>query len=342
MEFTPGERATLKAVIEEYITTGEAAGSQAVARRLGDAVSSATVRNRMARLEALGVLSQPHTSAGRVPTDTGYRYYVDQLLAPAAPDPELVRQVAALLQRHQDIEPALQLTCRLLAELTHQASLASVPNWQEERVHYLAVTALDRHQVLLLLVGSSGRISHTLVTMSPVPDRPSLQVLSRRLNERFGGARLSEITPEALAAMARGLAADPAFCRQAAQSLRACALGAKPFLCEGAANMLEHREFRDAQRMHAVMLLLDQEHPLRDLLDRATSQRSLLMIGQEFGHTALADCALVGRAYQAADGTTGAVAILGPKRMRYDLALASLNLVLGCLNRALWAAVGRP
>ena len=341
MECTPGERETLAAVVEEHVRTGEAAGSQAVSHRVAKPVSSATIRNRMAALESKGLLSHPHTSAGRVPTDAGYRYYVDELLPASPPDPQVVRTVAASLQSQQDLEPALQLTCRLLAELTKQASLASPPDWQEERLQYVEVRDVSRHQVLLVVIGSSGRISHSVVTMSAAPDRVTLRVFSRRLNEHFHGAKLSTITAEALMGVAQGLTAGPEFCRQAAEVLRSPGGASRSFLLDGASNMLAYQEFQDTPRLQALMALLEQDHPLADLLGRATTERVTLLIGVESAQPALEDCALVCRAYRLADGTTGTVAVLGPKRMRYDLAIANLNLVVDFLNRALWGAAAR-
>jgi len=337
MECTPGEQDTLAAVIAEHIATGEAAGSEAVAARLRS-VSPATVRNRMASLEAKGLLRHPHTSAGRIPTDAGYRYYVDRLLPRLEPDPETARTIAAAMQHQQDIEPALQLTCRLLARLTRQASLASAPDWEEERLHYAEVTAFSRHQVLLVVVGTSGRISHRLVTMTQMPERSHLRIFTHRLNEQCRGSKLSAISAEALLHLARGLYADAAFCRQAADFLHASRQDSRPFLFEGASNMLDYREFRDAERLQALMLLFEQPDPLSGLLSQATPSRTTTIIGNEAGHPALADCALVARAYLTADGTTGTVAILGPKRMRYDLAVAHLNLVVDMLSRTFWSA----
>jgi len=340
MRCTPGERETLAAVIEEHTATGEAVGSRAVARRLGGNVSSATIRNRMAGLEAAGLLDQPHTSAGRVPTDSGYRYYVDHLMPRPAPAEEAVRQVSASFHQLQDIEPALQVTCRLLAELTRQASLASIPDWESERLHYAEVTPINRHQVLLVVVGSSGRVTHTLATMPLAPDRATCYAFSQRLNARFAGEPLAAISVEGLATLARGLRAEPEFYRQAAEALRAPLHGDRPFLFEGASNIVGALSFRNAEGITSFMQLFEREQPLRALLSQAVPDRTSVTIGRETGHPALQDCALVTRTYRAANGSMGTVAILGPKRMRYDLAVATLNLVVDMLNRALWASGG--
>jgi heat-inducible transcriptional repressor len=167
---TERQEAILRALVEEYIATAQPVSSSALAEEPGVRASSATVRNELAHLEELGLLFQPHTSAGRIPTDLGYRYYVDHILA---------RHAAALppVPAHRDA--GIEATCRLLGELTRYTTLALVPGWQEHRLQHIELAPVGDDQVLIMLVTDDRQVLHSLST---VPERPAPARL-RQLND---------------------------------------------------------------------------------------------------------------------------------------------------------------
>jgi heat-inducible transcriptional repressor len=330
------KRAILSAVVERYISTGEPVSSAWVTESADLGVCAATVRHEMAELERMGCLDHPHTSAGRVPTDSGYRLYVETLRSEFE-DGAGPRELPQF-DRESEIEPALANACRALARLTRYLSLAQPPTWGNERLRHLQLARLDSKRVLAVLVTQSGRVHHALLEFGRLPTAGQLRALAAVINDRMSGGALAAITTAQLEDAVRDLWPKRSFADKALRLLAACipAGADSPLLVEGGSHLLEAQEFREGAIASQVFSLIEERSYLSGLLARQRSGLSVT-IGEEAGHPGMRYCALVSTTFQSPGGGTGCIGVLGPKRMRYRPAMSALLTAARHLGEALAA-----
>lgn len=322
--------AILRAVVEEYIDTAQPVGSSHVARVKGVEVSSATVRNEMAVLEREGYLIQPHTSAGRIPTDKGYRFFVDQLAPPGTLDPALRQRVQAFFATtHGELEQLLHDTSRLLAGLTDYAAVVVGPPHEAATIRAVHLVGLGPRVALVVAVLSNG-----------VVEKRSIELAADIGEERLAAASAhlaAHLTARTLAALERvPTTGDTATDGVVAAVLRALRGGHDDepdhVFVGGTSRMVA--SFEAVETVRRVLTILEQQFLvvslLRDVLDRGLS----VAIGTEVGHEALAECAVVVSPYQV-EGERGTIGVVGPTRMKYPQALAAVALVSQRLGRLL-------
>ncbi|MDH3705588.1 MAG: heat-inducible transcriptional repressor HrcA [Acidimicrobiia bacterium] len=319
--------AILQAVVEEYIHTAEPVGSTHVAAAAGINVSSATIRNEMVQLEQQGYLHQPHTSAGRVPTDKGYRVFVDGITGAGALSRSESRTVKSFFdQAHGELEAMLHDTSRLLADLTSYTSVVVAPSIDEAEVRSVQLVPLSGHVVLVVIVLSSGAIEKRTIEVADEPDDDTVtrahQVLSEALightlgSVHIDGGRAASVR-DMVAAVARALEPEPD---------DHVYVGGVAHMAESFDAVEQVREVLDILEKQLVVVTL-----LRDVLDRGLH----VAIGNETGMTTLADCALVVAPYEAEGRTSGTIGVLGPARMNYPQALAAVTVVSNQLGNRL-------
>ncbi len=321
----------LRAVVEEYIQTGQPVGSAHVAQSTGLAVSSATVRNDMGALEREGFLVQPHTSAGRIPTDKGYRFFVDALAAPGHLDAARSHQVRAFFaSAHGELERMLADTSRLLSGLTDYAAVVVAPSADALQVRSVQLVALGPRVVVAVVVLSDGSIEKRTVEMpADVSD-----VVVGAAGAHLASATVGIAWGSAVAVGPSGDAAVDALVGRAASALGASRReGNDHVFVGGAARMAS--AFDAVGTIRQVLTILEQQYVivglLSDVLDRGLS----VAIGAEHGLQPLADCSVVVAPYSVEGERNGTVAILGPTRMHYAEALAAVAVVSRRLGRAL-------
>jgi heat-inducible transcriptional repressor len=325
----------LAAVVDMYTAAAEPVSSAAVAERLGD-VSPATVRNEMAALEHSGYLDHPHTSAGRVPTDAGYRYYVDYLMPRRQPTAAERRWIDEALATHLQIEPILEATCQLLSRLTHQAAVALAPDAQEDTLRHIEMAPVGANHLLVVAVADSGRAQHALAALPTRITASQCRGLTQALNHRLAGRALSAISREevrltiaaARLERATGAAADAVYEAVADIAQDRIYVG-------GAAHILEQHEFADVAKARRVMHVFEERAPLRRILAHLPAGEVSISIGAESPHPALADCALVAANYMVESRVSCAVAVVGPKRMPYGRAVAVVSVVARALGETI-------
>tara|TARA_B100000700_G_scaffold242164_1_gene269683 strand:+ start:9856 stop:10860 length:1005 start_codon:yes stop_codon:yes gene_type:complete len=317
--------AILSAVVEEYIQTAQPVGSARVAAVDEVGVSSATVRNELVALEEQGYLAQPHTSAGRVPTEKGYRFFVDHLDGPRSLDAADRDQVRAFFRRsHREMEQMLADTSSLLADLTGSAAVVLAPDRDHQEVRSVQVVGLTGELALLVLVMANGTVEkHTLDLVGPAadPTDATLAVAAAHLSGVLIGQSLAttvdtpvtgdEGVDEVLATVSRVLAA-----RQVATG-RAWVGGTAQVAAA----------FGEVERVRQVLDVLERQFIvvslIRDVIDRGLS----VAIGSETGVEPLADCSLVVAPYEIDGEAAGSIGVLGPTRMDYSQALATVAVV---------------
>ncbi len=323
--------AILRVVVEEYIETAQPVGSATVAKQPDLAVSSATVRNDMGMLEREGYLVQPHTSAGRIPTDKGYRFFVDSMAKPVALEPAQSQRVREFFARaHGELEHMLQDTSRLLSSLTDYAAVVIAPSHEAATIRSVQVVGLTSTVALMVVVLSNGSVEkRSLELGSPVSDA-QLAASSAHLSAHLVGRPVGS----ALAVPSSG---DQPVDHVSAKSLAALAgshdAESDQVFVGGTSRMAA--AFDAVETVRQVLSILEQQYVvvtlIQDVLDRGLS----VAIGTEHGVPSLADCSIVVAPYRVEGEPSGTVGVLGPTRMRYDQALAAVAVVSKRLGKAL-------
>lgn len=313
----------LKAVVEEYIQTALPVGSGHVAKAPGVNVSSATVRNDMAALEQDGYLHQPHTSAGRVPTEKGYRWFVDHLSGPGPLGATESQQIRSFFARaHGELEQMLRDTSKLLSDLTRYAAVVVGPPHKEAIVRSVQVVGLSPRLALLVVVLSNGVVEKRTLELKDDTDEAALTAASVRLSELLVGKTLEAGSRTEVA----GPAAQDQVVKLGLESLRVDVdVDDGEVYTSGTSGLA--RAFDAVAQVGEVLRILEQQYVvvslMKDLLDRGLS----VAIGTETGLEPLAECAVVVAPYQIDGEPVGTIGVLGPARMNYPQALATVSTV---------------
>lgn len=375
VNLTSRQQHVLWATVRHYIATAEPVGSKALTEEFDFKVSPATIRNAMGVLEKAGLLYQPHTSAGRVPSDSGYRIYVDQLLTPSAGQ---ANQVYAMLSQQlgrqsMSLEALLRGAAHLLARLSGYITLITLPQTSTATIRHLQLVQVDPGQVMLIVVTDIYETQSVLINLPhyahevgslsvpssptshayrPVPpfelDDPAaieheLQILSNFLNQRLRGqplTALSGITPQGLD---QEFAQYADFLRMLVSHLKslACSWTTAPVLIAGVSEVLRQPEFSELEQVQTLMQLLeDNQAQLSPLIFEASEESPLLgratvRIGAENPLEPIRTCALVSSTYHRGSVPVGSVTVLGPTRMQYETAIAAVEAGANYLSESL-------
>jgi heat-inducible transcriptional repressor len=324
MQLSERQATVLRHVVEEFVGTGQPVGSKTLVERSDLHVSPSTVRAALAELENLGLLTHPHTSAGRVPTERGYRLYADALLGRLEPHP--AEFPLDLTSTNTEVESALQATTEMLSQVTRLLALVSAPPLEATRVRHVEVLLLQPQLVMAVVITSAGGVSKRLFHFDEPVDAGLAQWASDYLNEAVAGLQLGtgllqrrfEDTGLSHAERAFLAALRPAFTELVSAEQRLYVGGAADLLGEVRAEEL------DAYR--SLFELVERRADLIDVLGRpSTSQRPFVRLGHELAHPGLAEIALVGACYGLVHRALGAVSLVGPVRMDYEKALGAVR-----------------
>lgn len=340
-ELTDREREVLLAVIDSFVRSANPAGSRKIARSYDLGVSPATVRNTMADLEGKGFLVQPHTSAGRMPTDRAYRYYVDRLMGRRRPSPRLRRRIESelVVAEASAIEELVARAARALGLVTGELGLAVGPTLSEAVLQKLELVPISSQKVLLVLTLESGVVRTVYVDLTTELPRPTLVAVAEALNERLAGSRLEEIR-RSLAERLRDLPLDD----PAAGPLLNIFVESGPEIFDwasgsidlhlGQASLLaDQPEFETGERLRALLELTERRELLAAMLGtRADAGGPQITIGAEHDDPELADLTVVTANY-AAGNLRGVVGVIGPTRMPYEKVIAIVDYTSSVLTR---------
>lgn len=324
-ELTSRQRDILRAVVEEYVSSGQPVGSRTLVERTGITASPSTVRSELAELEGLGLLTHPHTSAGRVPTEDGYRYYVDILLGQLEPRPAPL--ALGLAGVRSEIETALQSTTEMLSQVTRLLALVSAPRFETATVRHVEILLLQPQVAMVVVITSAGGVTKQMFTFDRPVDEGLAAWAREYLNEQLVGNRLG-------AHLLRRCFEDPdlpplerSFLDVLRQAFTdAVGSGEQRLYVGGAAGLLAdvradelaaHQQLLEALEKRAALLEL-----VRETLE---PRRPFVRVGEELQHPALRHVALVGASYGLANRPLGTVSLLGPVRMDYEMAIRSVR-----------------
>lgn len=331
------KREILATIVKDHIATGQPVGSFTLAKQSRENLSSATIRNVCAELEDDGFLTHPHTSAGRLPTDKGYRFYVDNVLG----SKRLSRSDAALIndslldeQSLANPDQLMERTSRLLSQLSDNVGIVVSPSSSKDILHHIEFVRLPDSRILVITVSSAGRVQDRVIRVDAEFNQDELNSTSRYLVENFSGWRLSEIRDELLLRMSEEKALYDQFLRNAvilcSQSLQE---GDQPdVFIEGASNIIAKPDFADTERMRALFKMFEQKSRivkiLNECIESANREAVAVRIGSENRLADLRNCTVIAsQCFYPGGAAVGSIGVVGPTRLEYDRLIAIVDYI---------------
>lgn len=330
----------LKALVERYITEGQPVGSRALARDAGLNLSPATIRNVMADLEELGLIAAPHTSAGRMPTVTGYRFFIDTLLTVRPLQQELIQHLRQGLDLQDTPTDLLETASRLLSEMTHMAGVVSLPRRETVLFRHIEFLSLSEQRILVILVTDEQEVQNKIIQSPRRFSSSELQTAANFLNSNFAGKDLQLIREHLLQDLLETrdrLSQEIIDAAAIAElALRERENQRKTFVLSGEINLMNFSELASMERLRSLFETFHQKEDLVHLLDRCIDTPGVkIFIGEESGHRALDQCSLVTASYSVNDQVVGALGVIGPTRMEYERVIPLVDLTAKLVGAAL-------
>jgi len=330
----------LKALIESYIRDGQPVGSRALSRDSGLSLSSATIRNVMADLEDLGFVASPHTSAGRIPTDKGYRLFVDSLLKLKPLQYEEVEEIERRLREASNGRALLQTVSQMLSSVSHMAGLVTLPNPHYVALSQIEFIGLSENRALAIMVMNNGEVQNRVVQLDRRYSGEELRRAANYLNEAFAGRSL----PDVRAMLVRQLQETRQHMNQLMQDAIQVAqkvFDAKPdeqveYVIAGETNLMGFAELGNVDRLRRLFEAFNEKHDILRLLDSCLRAQGIqIFIGQESGYQILDDVSLVAAPYLLENQVVGVLGIIGPTRMAYERVIPIVDVTAKLLGSAL-------
>jgi heat-inducible transcriptional repressor len=339
----PSDRAQhlLRVLIQRYIREGQPVGSRTLSKDSGLDLSPATIRNVMADLEELGMVSAPHTSAGRVPTPKGYRLFVDTLVRYRTPaDTELDRLRSKIQGKVDEPGRLVSSVSNMLSEFTRLAGIVTVPQAQHAALRQIEFLPLSEHRILAILVINDREVQNRILHVDRDFTAEELQQAANFINEHYAGRELPQVREQLLAdlddtrsSMNQAMhdiieAAQPAMTESGE--------GGGEFVLAGETNLMDFAELSDVETLRRLFEAFSRKHLILDLLDRSINANGVqVFIGEESGYRILDDCSVVTAPYQLDDDTVGVLGVIGPTRMAYDRVVPIVDITAKLLGSAL-------
>lgn len=342
----------LSAIINEHFVTGEPVGSKALAEKFANAsgLSAATIRNTMGELEELGFLEQPHTSAGRVPTDKGYRYYVDNLLGVLSLSNDDLRVIGGEFGLDSDLLEApdrlMERTSQLLSALSNNVGIVVSPSLAQDRLQHIEFVNLSDNRVLVVLVSAPNIVHNRIIRLNAPLSREELEQAANYLNTEFAGKSLSEIRAEIINLMHEEKALFDKLLQNAvilcSQSIEDDSDSLGEVYVDGTTNILSKKDFADLERLRGLLSTIGERSKLLQILnecvagDNSKPGAVRVVIGSENPTPTLQNCSLISAPYRIGDGSTmGTLTVLGPTRIEYARMISIVSYVARVLEKTI-------
>ena len=339
MELGERRRQILAAVVDDYVRTAEPVGSESLVQRYSFGVKPATIRNELAAISDLGYLRQPHTSAGRVPSDLGYRYYVDQLMPDPALDPSETRR-AKQTAIESEVEVILQQSCRILSGLTQYTSLATPPQMDTVSIKHVALSAVAQQTVLMITILNTGHIDHRMLDVHESVSPSDLTAMGDLLRARFAGAEVSDFPKRSSQRPPAELLRLNWLYKKATGILKQALMSAADdeVFVEGTTHILRQPEFAHQETMSAVLEALERRRLLCRILSSSFLGKGVtVIIGTENQFAEVRECSFVSASYSVGGRVCGSIGVVGPTRMDYRRAVAAVQFMASNLSDLLTA-----
>lgn len=337
MELDERKLKILQAVIRNYLETGEPVGSRTISKYTDLNLSSATIRNEMADLEELGYILQPHTSAGRIPSDKGYRLYVDNMMREKEKEVEEMKTM--LLEKEDKMEHLLKQAARVLANNTNYATLVSAPTVHHNKVKFIQLSRVDERQLLAVVVVEGNVIRNNILETEEALDDETILKLNMLLNTNLNGLSIDEINLGMIAAMKQtaGIHGEivSGVIDAVAEAIRADE--DLQIYTSGATNIFRYPELSDGQRASEIISTFEEKKQFTELVQGTLTDENntgiQVYIGEETPMANMKDCSVVTATYELGSGMKGTIGVIGPKRMDYEKVVDALKTMKKQMDR---------
>jgi len=325
----------LKAIIKTYLETGEPVGSRTISKYTDLNLSSATIRNEMSDLEEMGYILQPHTSAGRIPSDAGYRFYVDHMMEEK--DQEVAEMKELMLQRQDKMELLLKQVVKYLAVNTNYATMITGPQYHRTKLKFIQLSIVNENQILAVIVTEANVVKNKIIEIDHGLDRETVLKLNVLLNTSLNGLTIEQINLATISALKEeaGIHSDVV---GKVLDIVAEAISQEEdveIYTSGATNFFKYPELSDSEKASELISTFEEKHPLAQLMNSDTGMDEngiQVYIGQEAPLATMRDCSVVTASYDLGGGMYGRIGIVGPKRMDYDKVVKVLRTMTSQLD----------
>lgn len=337
MKLSERKKEILKAIINDYINTAEPIGSRTISKKYHIGLSSATIRNEMADLEEIGFLEQPHTSSGRIPSDMGYRYYVDKLMDVSCPMPQETQIMKKLMEfaTLNEIDKIVQRTSKLLSEITQYTSAIIPPSVKSGMVNSIQLMQVTPTETIAVIVTDMGIIKHAVIRLPKAIDKDNLIKINNLLNDKLKGLTVEEIDLSVICSIQNEMGQYNEILNAIIPVLYdSLTKTSSDVYLEGAMNIFQYPEYNDIDKAKSFLSLMERKEVVRNMICEGDTTLSVT-IGSENGVDAAKDCSIIKTSYSIGDRSIGRIAIIGPKRMDYPKVIGTLNRIAQTLNAML-------
>jgi heat-inducible transcriptional repressor len=338
----PSERAQhlLRVLVQRYIREGTPVGSRTLSKDSGLDLSPATIRNIMSDLEELGFVAAPHTSAGRVPTDKGYRFFVDTLIDLRPPDDPQLRQLQRMLgTRDEGTQAVVASASKLLSTVTQLAGLVTLPRTTHAALRQIEFLPLSERRVLAILVVNNREVQNRILHVSREFSQDELRQAANYLNEQFAGRDLEAVRVNLLEDLEQTQRSMDKLMRDAISLARDALVPATAegeFVLDGAANLIGLNELSNMEKLKQLFEAFNRQRDILHLLDQSMHSNGVqIFIGRESGYQLLDECSVVTAPYTTADEVAGVLGVIGPTRMAYERVIPIVDITAKLLSAAL-------
>ncbi|SHF67791.1 heat-inducible transcriptional repressor HrcA [Ornithinibacillus halophilus] len=327
----------LQVIIDDFIETAHPVGSRAISKKEEIPYSAATIRNVMADLEDMGYLEKTHSSSGRVPSEKGYRYYVDQVIAPTIQESNLNVVKHIIQDGFVEFETLVQKSAEILSDLTTYTSIILGPEIYETKLKQLQIVPLTQHTAVAILITDTGHVEHRSFSIPDAIQSSDLEKMVNILNERLKGVsliHLPDVLNNEVVSLMRKYVND---FEKSYEYLKSAFFDEQPakLYIGGKSNMLMQPEFKDVEKIRSFYSMMENEHEVINLL-KNTQNGIKVKIGHENNVDAIKDFSLITASYQLGDEQMGTIALLGPTRMEYRKVITLLNALSNEMTEALY------
>ena len=329
MQLDERKKIILKAIIRNYLETGEPVGSRTISKYTDLNLSSATIRNEMADLEEMEYIMQPHTSAGRIPSDKGYRFYVDQMMLEK--DKEVSEMKELLLEKEEKMEHLLKQVAKVLATNTNYATMISAPKYHHNKLKFIQLSRVDEHQILAVIVAEGNVIKNSIIPVQEKMDDETMLKLNILLNTHLTGLSMEEINLGVIASLKQKAGIHEDIVSEVMDAV-AEAIKADEDLeiyTSGTNNIFKYPELSDNRKASELINTFEEKAVFNELIVDTLSDGQTngiqVYIGEENPLQSMKDCSVVTATYELDEGMKGTIGIIGPKRMDYDKVVDTLK-----------------
>ena len=335
MELDERKIKILYAIIQTYLETGEPVGSRTISKYSDLKLSSATIRNEMSDLEEMGYIIQPHTSAGRIPSDKGYRLYVDHLIQEK--DREVTELKELMMRRTDKMEQVLKQVVKVLASNTNYATMISAPQYHQNKLKFIQLSKVDANQILAVIVAEGNVIRNRLIPVCEELDAESILKLNILLNTMLNGKTIAEINLQMISSMKEQAGIHSNIISDVVDAVAEAIYSDEgmEIYTGGATNIFRYPELSDNGKASELIQTLEEKQILAELVTETLSKEEKgiqVYIGSESPIKSMKDCSVVTATYELGQGLQGTIGIIGPKRMDYENVMSTLKTLMEQLD----------